>query len=351
MLRVLWVLTIAVWAAVNTGIAQEVRQPEGDAPQRAIGARTVDQAAPEAEQRATRASRTRSAVRRAPEGVVARPRVRSEKAPDRKTTVIRLKYAPAQDVARAITQFLNSEREVLQQYSRERSGPNVVVVPDVVTNSLILSAEQQHFEEVVELIEKLDARPQMLLLQMLVVEVEYNEGGKTEGAGAVALKASGDGVDAVIERLLKLDGLDSLRVLARPQITTLDNQPATIQIAQRKPRVAGSAVSPRGRTNNVTFENVGLKVGVRPRISADGLVTMEIDVEDSRFGSEREAVPIAVSDDNVIRTPQMGTVTLETTVSVSSGESLALGGMVSKSETGWRELVIVVTPTVIDGQD
>ncbi len=52
---------------------------------------------------------------------------------------------------------------------------------------------------------------------------------------SVTLNSSG--VDAVIEGLRERG---ELKVLARPQIMTLDNQPAFIQIGKRVPRITGT---------------------------------------------------------------------------------------------------------------
>ncbi len=89
-------------------------------------------------------------------------RLDEEDVQQRETAVYRLRNAPAPDVANAISLFLRSERQV------EMAGPGavspfqriereVVVVPEVVSNSLILSATPRFFEDIMELIEKLDA--------------------------------------------------------------------------------------------------------------------------------------------------------------------------------------------------
>ncbi len=342
MSRVLWVLTIVVCTGANRGVAQEARTTRDAPPRAAVEVDQVRANAPAPRERAARTSRTRSVTRRSPEAAAARSRAVAEKAPQRKTTVIRLKYSPAINVADTISQYLKSERELRQEYAPRQSGPDVFVVADAVTNSLIISAAPRDFEEVKELLELLDARPPMLSLQILIAEIAY-EGEAPKEADELVLKASGDGVDATIRELKKRG---TLRVLARPQIATLDNQPAFIKISQRKPRITGSSSSSRGRVNSVTLEDVGLTLGVTPRISADGQVTMEIDIEQSRLAPEKEGVAVSVSEGEVVRSPEVEIVNVQTTVRVHDGRSLVLGGLIRKSKTGWRELLIVVTPVV-----
>lgn len=81
------------------------------------------------------------------------------------------------------------------------------------------------------------------------------------------------------------------------------------------------------------MENVGLILGVTPRISPDGTVVMEIDAERSRLGPEQEGIPITVSlDGTVIRSPRIDTTTAQATVSCADGETIVLGGLISNTK-------------------
>ncbi len=79
-------------------------------------------------------------------------RLDEEDVEQRMNTVYRLKNAPAADVATAINEFLRSER-VVQQAAPGLASPfeqiesEVVVVPEPVSNSLIISATPRFFEE------------------------------------------------------------------------------------------------------------------------------------------------------------------------------------------------------------
>ena len=67
--------------------------------------------------------------------------------------------------------------------------------------------------------------------------------------------------------------------------------------------------------NNIALENVGLILGVTPRISPDGMVVMEIDAEKSEVGPESDGIPVSVSTDGtIIRSPRIDTTTAQTTV-------------------------------------
>jgi type II secretory pathway component GspD/PulD (secretin) len=94
--------------------------------------------------------------------------------------------------------------------------------------------------------------------------------------------------------------------------------------------VASNIVQGGLQTNSVELENVGLILGVTPRISPDGTVVMEIDAEKSALGPEQEGIPITVSlDGTIIRSPRIDTTTAQATVSAASGETIILGGLIT----------------------
>ena len=51
----------------------------------------------------------------------------------------------------------------------------VVIVPEVVSNTLIVSATPRYFDEIKSLIEELDRRPPMVMIQVLIAEVALND--------------------------------------------------------------------------------------------------------------------------------------------------------------------------------
>ena len=336
----------------------------------------------------------------------------------RQSQVYRLKNAPATDVANAINELLRSERDV-QQLAPTTISPfeqierEVIVVPEPVSNSLIVSATPRYFQEISALVEKLDERPPMVMIQVLIAEVVLNNtdefgvelgiqdsllfdrsligdlvttttstvvpgvgtvqttnvvsstatpgfnfnnqplgnNGSTGinrenlagqaitnfavgrvnsqlGYGGLVLSGGSESLSFLLRALQECRRLD---VLSRPQVMTLDNQPAFIQVGQRVPRVTGTSTNEVGQTNTVTLENVGLILGVTPRISPDNLVVMEIDAEKSAVGPLSEGIPISISaNGQVITSPRIDTITAQTTVSALTGQTIVLGGLISK---------------------
>jgi type II secretion system protein D len=149
------------------------------------------------------------------------------------------------------------------------------------------------------------------------------------GFGGLVLSASSENISFLLRALQETRRLE---ILSRPQVLTLDNQQAFIQVGQRVPRVSATAVTQFGLQNQLVLENVGLIIGVTPRISPEGNVVMEIDAEKSKLGPEAEGIPIFISQDgNVIRSPRIDTVTAQATVSAADGETIILGGLISRT--------------------
>ncbi|MCP4783466.1 MAG: hypothetical protein GY903_08380 [Fuerstiella sp.] len=388
---------------------------------------------------------------------------------ERTNRVYRLKNSPATDVAQAVNDFLQSER-IVSQAAPGRQNPfqqieqEVVVVPEPVRNSLIISATPRYFEQIMELVEDLDDEPPQVMIQVILAEVDLNNfhefgvevglqdsllfdrsllgdllttsvsssvstpagvvtttteriisadntpgfdfnnnplgnSGSTQSVdtsgnaagqalshfslgringdldyGGLVLSASSENVSVLLRAL---DQSGSMEVLSRPQVMTLDNQQAFIQVGQRVPRVVSSSITNFGQVNSVEMEDVGLLLGVTPRISPEGNVVMEIDAEKSKVGKESDGIPISVSADGaIVRSPRVDVTTAQTTVSAASGQTIVIGGLIMTGNESitkkvpWlgdvpllgrlfrydgytnvrKELLIILTPHVILGQ-
>jgi general secretion pathway protein D len=270
---------------------------------------------------------------------------------ERVTTVYRLRYAPALDVATALTNLLTNQRQVNQlapnlQSAFEQLDREVIVVPEAVSNSLLVSATPRYYEEMKKTIEDLDRRPPMVVIQVLLAEVTlgdidqfgvelglqdsllFNRSllpagglaspgfnfnnqplgnaasaaslatrnnvasqglsnfavGRTDtnlGYGGLVLSASSESVSVLIRALQQSS---RIQVLSRPQVQTLDNQPAFVQVGQQVPRVTSVNFTNSGTSNGTELKDTGVILGVTPRTSSDGTIVMEIDAVKSAVG-------------------------------------------------------------------
>ena len=99
---------------------------------------------------------------------------------ERITRVHRLNNAFAQNVAFALQQWLQTERQAEAQADLaispfEQIEREVIVVPELATNSLIVSATPRFYQEVEKVITELDERPPMVLIQVLIAQVQLSD--------------------------------------------------------------------------------------------------------------------------------------------------------------------------------
>lgn len=257
----------------------------------------------------------------------------------RERLVYRLANAPSTEVARTVNELLKSERAA--------SGPpkpNTVVLADAVSNSLIISGTSDAIHETVKLVEQLDAEPLMVCVQAVIGLIESRDGLSflAPNPKGPELSCSHEEACHLIEEFSKSD---SVKILARPQIMTLDNQPAFLQIGHRVPRAQNLK---DGTVVTTELENVGLILGFTPRITSDHKVTMEIDLEKSELSSEEDGIPLGVdSKGNVVRSPMIETTMVQTTVKIPPSRAVIIGGLALKNGDKQGELVLVVTPHIV----
>jgi len=359
----------------------------------------------------------------------------------RQTVVMRLKNASAETVAEAVSDFLSSELDAEQPVdgllsSIEQTDREVVIVPELVTNALIISSTERFYDRIIDLVEKLDARPPMVVIQVLLAAVQLNDtdefgvelglqdsilfdrsvdsvpgflfnntaiplGNNTGAAGSnlvgtqglsnlalgrqnsdlgyggLVISASSEAVSVLIRALQENRRLD---ILARPQIMTVDNVEGIVHVGENVPTI--TSVSPAtnlgSQTFNVEYVDVGIQLNVIPRINPDGLVVMQITASRSQLGPEEEGIPISVAaDGSVLRAPRIEIAEAQTTVSAMDGQTVILGGLITKDTTDihrqvpWlgdvpvlgrlfsfdsvavekSELLIILTPRVVESEE
>ncbi len=99
---------------------------------------------------------------------------------ERKTVVYKLNNAYSQNVAQALNDWLQTQRQAENQPDLalspfEQIEREVIVVPEGATNSLIISATPRFYDEAVKVVRELDERPPMVLIQVLIAQVQLND--------------------------------------------------------------------------------------------------------------------------------------------------------------------------------
>jgi type II secretory pathway component GspD/PulD (secretin) len=278
----------------------------------------------------------------------------STTANDRRTEVVRLKNTQASDVAGAVRTFLDQERQRVTQVlgadavgtAQQMLEREVAVVGETNSNTLLLSASPRYFVQIQDLIKELDKSQPQVMIQVVLAEVALTEGrdiglewnlagGPTYSSGVnlgvATLAKSGltaaltGGDTSFILKALKEHS--KLEVLSRPQIVTADNKPASINVGQRVPLITDSRVTVQGDTiNSFRYEDIGVNLTVTPKISLDGFVKLELGTTNSSLASSDVKINASAT------VPVINQRRANTTVSVQSGQTIIIGGLIGTQE-------------------
>jgi general secretion pathway protein D len=275
------------------------------------------------------------------------------------------------------------------------------LIADDSRNIVLIRALFTDFQRVVKLLERLDNMPTQVLIEVLVAQVEltddlkygvewalmnkkldatYNQGNNltlktgadsTGLSAALTFNSSGD-----IFNLMNFLALHTkVSIVSSPQVLVLNNESATVNVGEQVPvltnQIVGSLVD-NTTTNNtnlnqsVQYKDTGVILNVTPRINAEGIILLEIDQQVS-----------SVKGGATNLQPTISTKQVKTKLAVKDGQSILMGGLISKDENvgdsglpylkdipglGWlfkaggnktvkNELLLMVTPYVIESED
>ena len=279
----------------------------------------------------------------------------------RSVRVYRLSNAPAEDVAQAINGYLDSRREIITAdpgavSAFEQVRRELIVIPEIVSNSLLISATPQYFAELEPVIRALDRRPTMVKVKVLIAQVTlnaldefgvevgvqdsllfdrgltgaaaglnrigfpFNQAGIGNDNTALALagreKLAGQGLsnlsvgrtnsaagfgglvlsagnESINVLIRALQSRGAIRVLAKPHITTVDNLLARVQVGQNVPTITQVNQNTNGGfSNSITYTPVGIILEITPRVSPDGTIVMTVNATNSSLGDVDDGIPI-----------------------------------------------------------
>jgi general secretion pathway protein D len=124
--------------------------------------------------------------------------------------------------------------------------------------------------------------------------------------------------------LSALSTLTSVKVLSAPSLVVMDNQPALLEVGDEIPITTGSATvlsnSNTPIVNTIDMRNTGIILKVLPHVHANGTIQLEIEQEISNV----------VNPNQPTLTPTISERRIHSTVAVTSGQTVLLGGLISE---------------------
>lgn len=293
-----------------------------------------------------------------------------------------LETADAEELAEVLTNFLQDASRVQgntpggagrQQGQASSSSTEIAVVPDPATNSLLVAAPRSRYDEVLDLIERLDRRQDQVLIETALIELSGRDvldigielggadipgGDGTGGFGVSDFGMStfsdndGDGIPDVrvpnIARGITAGLIDggsfslpvliaasqerrNTNVLNIPSVLVNNNGSALVTTLDEQPTTTVTINGAGGQSQETFngYEKAGITLSISPTISAGKYLRLGIELEVSTFqGSFSGAIP-----------PPKITRTIQTTVNVPDGDTMVIGGIIVDNKTDNRTQV------------
>jgi general secretion pathway protein D len=303
--------------------------------------------------------------------------------------VYKLRNASAADVATNVqtlmTNALNATNTAGFNTGYAQLIRNVQLVPEPVSNTVLISATPQYFAEIKRIIERIDAQPPQVLIQVTIAEVQLNNAEEfgvqfglqspvifgrstvnntpgtpgfnflttntalpnantfqqgnvgfqgindlgvgrigTQSVGGLVLSAQSQSFNLLI-RALNAQG--RVNILSRPQVQVTDNQTGFVQVGQDFPIPGQISQGTVNTLQSIDYRPTGVTMRVTPRVNPDGKVLMRVEPQISAPAS----TPIAVGGGTSAFPFNVQTV--QTTVLAGNGETIVLGGLITDQDT------------------
>jgi general secretion pathway protein D len=250
---------------------------------------------------------------------------------------------------------------------------NVRITADTADNAIVVYSNQEDYRVIERSLREIDRPKLQVAINATVAEVtltdalqfgvEYffsNKHGNsvsfvtpqtsTTGTGITGTSTTGTGVDATavvqaavqpfLQQVLPgfnlilgpnaepriilsaLSTLTDVRVLSAPSVVAMDNQPALLQVGDEIPITTGTATiltNTNSVVSTIQMQNTGVILKVLPHIHANGTIQMEIEQE----------VSDVVNSSQPTLTPTISQRRVHSTIAVTSGQTVLLGGLIS----------------------
>lgn len=217
----------------------------------------------------------------------------------------------------------------------------VTIVPDELTNSLLIRATEDDFALLQQAVAQLDVRPLQVLIEAVVVEARKDRnfsmgfdvelppqdlaGGTIEGDYFTA------GLGTLVARVMDMSPLDinatlslarqrgDVEILSRPILLASNNTEASLLVGTQQPFVSVSRSLPTDtpqRDQVVQYIDVGTKLTILPTINQDGYVSLLVQQEMS-----------AATGETQFSAPVISSRETSTQVLIRDGQTVVIGGL------------------------
>ncbi|MEY2758113.1 MAG: hypothetical protein RIR33_1891 [Pseudomonadota bacterium] len=231
----------------------------------------------------------------------------------------------------------------------EQGSTALSVSVNASQNAVIVRGDADQLAEARGLLEALDMTPPQVLIEAAIIEVTLDNdlqfginwrgieerfrgvftdapnGQVTSNFPGFALTYINTDIEAALNMLASVTKVE---VISRPSLVALNNETALLQVGDQVPIVTQTAISVTDPdapiVNQTEYRDTGVILEVIPHVRASGMVEIEVSQEVSQ---------VARTTSSGIDSPTIQQRKLESRLLVPSGQSVALGGLISTSQT------------------
>ncbi|WP_323587057.1 type II secretion system protein GspD [Aliarcobacter butzleri] len=285
-------------------------------------------------------------------GVLKVKKVEIIKEEEQFTEVVGLKNVDGANIIKILDDVVN------KKYINKPTKPFVSL--DLESNSLVIMASKDELKQIKDLIQELDKEKAQVYVQAKIIEVNnelvnkigisygiINSSARSDGINAISSNLNG-GSNAIKEavdtlgirmsdvniksglalgaslNLLQQNG--ALDIVSEPSILAIDNKESSIYVGEKISVEISSTLTDGGlQRTNYEREDIGLTLKVKPRISSDTKLTLEINT--LLEGIKSTSVSAGQNPDTLKKE-------IKTAAILNNGESVIIGGLIeNKNET------------------
>jgi len=212
------------------------------------------------------------------------------------------------------------------------------------TTSLLLTGSDADLARALQVLGTVDLRPAQLNYEARIVETSinnddqlgltYNFGGAQTTVGESStyegkiLKFgtfSRTPLNLVTVKLNALFNDGNTKILAAPNISAIDGQPAATFVGDTVSYISSITQSPTGTNITTSTVNAGIKLYVTGKVNNDGYITMNVHPEVS-------LVTLSTPGAGGVQVPDVRVREATTTVRVKDGETLVISGLINDQD-------------------
>ncbi len=276
--------------------------------------------------------------------------------------IVKLKYAFADDTAKVLDSLFKGSGK-----NKYGLTGTVKVVADKGSNSLIILASPQDFSIVKEVINGIDVKRPQVFVEVQIVEMSMDKllqlgvewkflargehvpfGGSLYGSlplqpgypssvspglllGLAKWRNGTPDIGLLLNAYAKEGGIN---VIATPQILTLDNEEAEINISKVIPYSTGMKYDANNNpVISYDYKDVGIVLKITPHITSSGEVRLKV------YEKVEDVVGYANADQTA---PITSKREAKTTVDVQDGQTLVIGGLIKSKKLTTVEKVPIL---------